>query len=48
MMSGETVPVKVLKGNHDRRPSLTGDRESFSVPTNPGRSEPSLAVWNPY
>lgn len=38
---------QVLKGNHRRRPSLTAVWESFSVPANPGRNEPSSAVWNP-
>ena len=42
------VIQQVLKGNYRRRPSLTEVWESFSVPANPGRSEPSLAVWNPY
>jgi hypothetical protein len=42
------VIQQVLKGNHRRRPSLTEVWESFSVPANPGRSEPPSAVWNPY
>lgn len=42
------VIQQLLKGNHRRRPSRTEVWESFRVPTNPGRSEPSSAVWNPY